>query len=74
MHKVQEKYFQPPILVDEFNINTMHPAIIVEGDVMLKEYDFIVDETKDKPLKIGRVNISVEMFVLTVCTFCLGCP
>ena len=51
--------FQPPISVDEFNINNMKPAIIVEGDVMLKEYDFIVEETKDKPIKIGRVDIDI---------------
>jgi len=44
----------PPIPVDEFNTNTKEPSIIVEGDVMLKEYDIIVVENKDKPLKIGR--------------------
>ena len=53
-------FFQPPILVEEFNTNTMQPAIIVEGDVMLKDYDFIVEDTKDDPLKIGRVNMSIK--------------
>ena len=42
--------------MDEFNINNQKPAIIVEGDVMLKEYQFIVEESKDKLLKIGRVK------------------
>jgi len=44
----------PPISVDEFNINNMKPDIIVEGDVMLKEYQFIVEEREGKLLKIGR--------------------
>ena len=43
--------------MDEFNINNMKPDIIVEGDVMLKEYQFIVEEREGKLLKIGRVNI-----------------
>ena len=47
---------QPPIPVDEFNINTKDPAVIVEGDVMLKEYNFIVEEGNEKLLKIGRVG------------------
>ena len=51
-YRVKLSPFQPPISVDEFNINNQKPAIIVEGDVMLKEYQFIVD----KLLKIGRVK------------------
>ena len=65
--RVQGICFQPPILVDEFNVNTMQPAIVVEGDVMLKEYDFIVDKPRTSPLKLGRVNISLKWFVFTVC-------
>ena len=49
--------------MDEFNINNQKPAIIVEGDVMLKEYQFIVEESKDKLLKIGRVNQSVRKYI-----------
>ena len=45
---------QPPIAVEEFNTNNLAPAITVEGDVMLKEYQFIVEESKEKLLKIGR--------------------
>ena len=45
---------QPPITVEDFNTNNMEPAIMVEGDVMLKEYQFIVEESKEKLLKIGR--------------------
>ena len=45
---------QPPIPVEDFNTNNMNPAIMVEGDVMLKEYQFIVEENKEKLLKIGR--------------------
>ena len=42
--------------MEEFNINSLAPAIMVEGDVMLKEYQFIVEESKEKLLKIGRVG------------------
>ena len=45
---------QPPIAVEEFNTNNLAPAITVEGDAMLKEYQFIVEESKEKLLKIGR--------------------
>ena len=65
--------FQPPISVDEFNMNNQKPAMIVEGDVMLKEYQFIVEQSKDKLLKICRVkNISVRKYVSLFP--CLGCP
>ena len=45
---------QPPIAAEKFNTNNLAPAITVEGDVMLKEYQFIVEESKEKLLKIGR--------------------
>ena len=35
------------------SIGTTRPALIVEGDVMLKAYPFIVQESKDMLLKIG---------------------
>ena len=31
------------------------PDLVVEGDVMLKEYNFMVDNKIDKPVKIGKV-------------------
>ena len=42
--------------MEEFNTNSLAPAITVEGDVMLKEYQFIVESSKEKLLKIGRVG------------------
>ena len=32
------------------------PDLTVEGDVMLKQFDFLVDNKIDKPVKIGRVG------------------
>ena len=40
---------------------------MVEGDVMLKEFNFIVDNKIDKPVKIGRVGhamLSKEITIL----------
>ena len=36
------------------------PDLTVEGDVMLKQFDFLVDNKIDKPVKIGRVGDSPE--------------
>ena len=58
--------------MDEFNINNMKPDIIVEGDVMLKEYQFIVEEREGKLLKIGRVNMK-DSFICLLAPF-VGCP
>jgi len=44
----------PPIPITESNINSKLPDLVVEGDVMLKEYDFLVDNKIDKPVKIGK--------------------
>jgi len=44
----------PPIPVTEFNVNSKLPDLVVEGDVMLKEFNFLVDNKIDKPVKIGR--------------------
>ena len=40
----------------EFNVNSKLPDLVVEGDVMLKEFNFLVDNKIDKPVKIGRVG------------------
>ena len=45
---------QPPIPLSEFNVNSKLPDLVVEGDVMLKEFNFLVDNKIDKPVKIGR--------------------
>ena len=51
---------QPPILTEEFDPDSMKPALTVEGDVMLKEYDVLafvdVLDTKlpGQTLKIAR--------------------
>ena len=51
---------QPPILTEEFDPEVMKPALAVEGDVMLKEYDMLafhdVLDTKlpGQTLKIAR--------------------
>ena len=42
----------------EFNVNSKLPDLVVEGDVMLKEFNFLVDNKIDKPVKIGRVGTS----------------
>ena len=47
---------QPPIPAEEFKLDTKLPDLTVEGDVMLKEFNFIVDNKIDKPVKIGRVR------------------
>jgi len=44
----------PPIPVTEFNVSSKLPDLVVEGDVMLKEYNFMVDNKIDKPVKIGK--------------------
>jgi len=44
----------PPIPAEEFKLDSKLPDLIVEGDVMLKEFNFIVDNKIDKPVKIGR--------------------
>ena len=48
---------QPSIPVQEFNAAAKLPDLVVEGDVMLKEFNFMVDNKIDKPVKIGRVSI-----------------
>ena len=48
---------QPSIPVQEFNVAAKLPDLVVEGDVMLKEFNFMVDNKIDKPVKIGRVSI-----------------
>ena len=48
---------QPPIPAEEFKIDAKLPDLTVEGDVMLKEFDFIVDTKIDKPVKIARVSV-----------------
>ena len=40
--------------MSEFNVNSKLPDLVVEGDVMLKEFNFLVDNKIDKPVKIGR--------------------
>ena len=47
---------QPPIPASEFNVSAKLPDLTVEGDVMLKQFDFLVDNKIDKPVKIGRVG------------------
>ena len=42
--------------MEEFKLESKLPDLIVEGDVMLKEFNFIVDNKIDKPVKIGRVR------------------
>ena len=46
------------IPVDEFKLEDRQPDITVEGDVMLKEFHFIVqpDKSEEKLIKIGRVS------------------
>ena len=53
---------QPPIPAEEFKIDAKLPDLTVEGDVMLKEFDFIVDNKIDKPVKLARVRICCVYF------------
>ena len=52
-------HFQPAIPVQEFNPTVKLPDLTVEGDVMLKEFNFMVDNKIDRPVKIGRVGLRI---------------
>lgn len=58
---------QPPIPASEFNVSAKLPDLTVEGDVMLKQFDFLVDNKIDKPVKIGRVGDSHEQAASAWC-------
>jgi len=53
-HSCQIFLHNPPIPAEEFKLGSKLPDLTVEGDVMLKEFDFIVDTKVDKPVKIAR--------------------
>ena len=65
---------QPSIPVQEFNAAAKLPDLVVEGDVMLKEFNFMVDNKIDKPVKIGRVSIEKfykwKIFYIETCSGC----
>jgi hypothetical protein len=47
--------FQPPILTDEFDPETMKPSLTVEGDVVLKEWSMLApDQQGGQTLKVAR--------------------
>ena len=50
----------------EFNVNSKLPDLVVEGDVMLKEFNFLVDNKIDKPVKIGRVGRMINRFTISI--------
>ena len=50
----------------EFNVNSKLPDLVVEGDVMLKEFNFLVDNKIDKPVKIGRVERMINRLAISI--------
>jgi len=51
---------QPPVHIDNVTTEGMMPTITVEGDMIAKNFDFMVG-VRDNPIKIGQVNRKFNM-------------
>ena len=52
----------PPMHIDNIETNGLPVAIHVEGNVIRKEYDFMMGNMNDNPFKIARVVRKLKFF------------